>query len=72
MITKETGSMSRTEVHMRLGQLSKQAMMMLICSATDLSGGVALLISTKAGILNTYISPLEIRHLNLAMLDRSL
>jgi hypothetical protein len=72
MITKETDSTSRTEVHMRQGHLVKQAMMMLIYSATDLSGGVALLISTKARILNTYILPLEIRHTSLAMLDRSL
>ena len=57
---------------MRQGHLVKQAMMMLIYSATGLSGGVALLISTKAGILNTYILPLEIRHTSLAMLDRSL
>lgn len=57
---------------MRQGHLVKQAMMMLIYSATGLSGGVALLISTKAGILNTYILPLEIRHTSFATPDRSL
>ena len=57
---------------MRQGHLVKQAMMMLIYSATGSSGGVALQISTKLVILNIYILPLEIRHTSLAMLDRSL